>query len=129
MMPSQSPDPGKPEETPRPEHQHAATPAERAWENVVIPGTPEELTEEIAAASPEGRPADPKGGPAAMWGWVVFNIMIIVIAVGASAIWLGWGPASVVGVISVLSLAFNPAVGAALARARERREVLKHHQP
>lgn len=84
--------------------------------------------EEIEAVSPEGKPADANTGPGSIWlmlvgAWVLLAIVAVVI--GST---LSWAMAALMLVLGTLGMIFNPVVLASMSRAKERREVLHHHE-
>lgn len=103
----------------------AASPND-AWATVVMPGQTERLAQEIEAESPEGRPADAKAGPAALWGLIGATLVVLATAALVSAFWIGWAGAGLAAGLGLLALVLNPAVGAAVMRAEERKRVLEH---
>jgi len=97
---------------------------EAAEHTQVIPGTPERAARDVQAVSPEGRPGDPKSGPARIRSEMLVAALIVVVAVAASAIWVGWIAGVAALVIGGLALVFNPVMAAAGERAKDRVEVL-----
>ena len=109
-----------------PEYQPPArNPHEAAERTKVIPGAPDEIAREVQQVSPEGRPGDPKAGPAAIRSERLIAVLIVVIAVAASSLWVGWIAAVIALVVGGLALLFNPVMAAAGQRAAERVEVVE----
>jgi hypothetical protein len=96
---------------------------------LTIEGPKEQVGEEIAELSPEGKPADAKVGP----GLLVMEIALAAVIFAAVAIgvglWLGWPAGVVLFVIAMMGLAFNPAAIAAFLRMKERGKVANRHRP
>ncbi|MEK6701881.1 MAG: hypothetical protein AABZ53_06435 [Planctomycetota bacterium] len=95
---------------------------------VVMPGSAEQNAQEIKAISPEGRPADPKAGPGALYGFLLLAILLLAVASLASVPWLGWAGAAMGLGFGALALCFNPELAATLSRAAERRHVLENRK-
>lgn len=83
-----------------------------------------DAADRIQSASPEGRPADSKVGPAGLWVMVLLGWLVIVavgVLVGA---WQGWAYGIAIIAFGTLVMTFNPVVLAQAGRAKERREVI-----
>ncbi len=106
----------------------AATPHERAERSTEISGSREAAAQDVQRVSPEGRPADPKAGPARIRSERLVAAAIVVVAVAASAIWVGWIAAVVALVVGGIALTFNPVMAAAGQRAKDRVEVIERRE-
>lgn len=100
-------------------------PHEAAERTKVMPGSAEIVAQEVDVVSPEGRPGDPKAGPAALRSERYIAVLLVMIAVAASSIWVGWIAAVIALVVGGLALMFNPVMAAAGQRAEDRVEVLE----
>lgn len=98
---------------------------EEAHQATVIPGSSEQAAQDVQEVSPEGRPGDPKAGPAKIRAERVVAVVLIVGVVALSSIWLGWFGLVLGLVIGGLALAFNPVMAAAGQRAEDREEVIE----
>lgn len=104
---------------------HAADVERAATSATVMPGSHVRNADEIQSVSPEGRPADPKVGPAGIRGIMIAMIAIVLVACAIATIWIGWYALPVAGFIIAI-ICVNPALWAARDRAHDREEVLKH---
>lgn len=109
-------------------HEVPSDDADRRESHVfIMPGPREEVAEEVAEIGVEGRPADVRAGPRMLWSELLIAIGLVVAASVAVGIWLGWlAGLSMLG-FGTLALVFNPVVGAALNRARDRDAVAHRH--
>ena len=91
----------------------------------VMPGNSTRNADEIQSVSPEGRPADPKVGPAGIRGIMVAMVVAVLAACSIATIWVGWYALPIAGFIIAI-ICINPALWAARDRAHDRRRVIKH---
>lgn len=90
---------------------------------------PEVQADQIEAASPEGRPADPTLRAGGMLKWLMVSVVLITVAAIAIGAWQGLGAGIAVFVIGCgIGIVANTEVWASFFRARERARV-DHHQP
>lgn len=93
------------------------------------PASAEVQADQIEAASPEGRPADPKLRAGGMFKWLMVSFVLITAAAIGMAIWQG--PAAGIAVFVIgcgIGIVSNTEVWAAFFRARERARV-DHNLP
>ena len=84
-----------------------------------------ELEEHLARHSPEGRPADPTLTPGKI-GLLLASMVVVLLTVAIVLALLAQNTAAIiVGVVGLLLFVANPAVWAAVLRARERAETRK----
>ncbi len=95
----------------------------------LMPGGAERVAEEIREASPEGTPADPKVGPAGLWTLIALSWLLIAATAVGLGLWFDWVLGAAVLGLGTMAMFANPVLYATSSRAKERREVLEHHQP
>lgn len=100
-------------------------PHEAAERTKVISGSAENVAREVRDVSPEGTPGDPKAGPATIRSERYIAVLLVIIAVAASSIWVGWIAAVIALVVGGMALLFNPVMAAAGQRAEDRAEVIE----
>ena len=85
----------------------------------------ERLADEIAKASPEGRPAYPGLGPKGIWAMLAGAALLIVVAGLIVAIVENRSLGLTATVIGLVLFVANPVFWASILRAKERGDVLK----
>ena len=87
---------------------------------------PEEMSNEIARHSPEGRPGDPTAGGRT----IALLIMGLALGLIAGAVFVGltvrWEAGVAVGALAILLLFLNPAVWGSILRAKERERAARN---
>ncbi len=87
---------------------------------------PEQMSDEIARHSPEGRPGDPTAGGRT----IAFLIMGLALGLIAGAVFVGltvrWEAGVAVGALAILLLFLNPAVWGSILRAKERERAARN---
>lgn len=96
-------------------------------EQAADPVPEEELAKEVAAVSPEGKPADPQVGMrqfAKFWLVLALAVMVLGLILG-----LAWEPVVgiVVAVVGLVSLIVNPEVLAGILRAKDHEKAADRH--
>jgi hypothetical protein len=97
-------------------------------DGVVIAGDADEIAQETADVSPEGRPGDPKTGPAGLRLEVLLGFFVVVCIAVALGLFMNVLAGVLALVIGTLAILFNPVVGATTQRANEREAVAEHHK-
>ncbi len=103
------------------EHGPEIEPATVAASPMVMPASAERAARDIAAIGVEGRPADAKSGPGMLRVEMLAMLAALIIIAVLVGIFAGWVLGSVMLVVGVLALVFNPVMGATAYREKDRR--------